>query len=123
MGWGAFWQVLAEGVVFATLGYWAAPFMLAAACWVALATPDALLRRLLLGLGMLGVLNLVALASIQVVPSSLLLRVPILTVPIALIAHMFLLAPDGGSRGARLAWAAANLTFIARSILFMGPYI
>lgn len=123
MGWGAFGQVLADGVAFATFGYWGAPFMLAAACWVALSTPDALLRRLLLGLGMLGVLSLVSVASLQLVPERFMLAAPILGPPIAFIGHMLLLAPDGGSRGARLAWAAANLTFMARSTLFMGAFV
>ena len=126
MGWGEFWQVLADGVAFATVGYWAAPFMLAAACWVGLTTPDALFRGLLLGLGMLGVVSLVSIASIQVVPKSLLhlpLWAPLLTPPIAFIAHVLLLIPDDASRGARLAWAAANLTFIVRSTMFMGGFV
>ena len=100
--------------------------MLAAACWVALTTPDALLRRLLLGSGMLGVVSLVSIASIQVVPKSLLhlpLWAPFLTLPIAFISQVLLLIPDGASRGARLAWATANLTFIVRSILFMGAFV
>ena len=126
MGWGAFWQVLADGVAFATVGYWAAPFMLAAACWVALTTPDALFRGLLLGLGILGVVSLVSVASIQVVPRSLLglpLWAPLLAPPIAFFAHVLLLVPDDASRGARLAWATANLTFIARSSLFLGAFV
>lgn len=126
MGWSAFWQVLADGLAFATVGYWGAPFMLAAGCWIALTTPDPLFRRILLGLGMLGVLNLVSIASIQVVPRPLLhlpLWAPILTPPIAFFAQVLLLIPDDASRAARLAWAAANLTFIVRSSLFMGLFV
>ncbi|MDP3590711.1 hypothetical protein [Phenylobacterium sp.] len=126
MGWGEFWQVLADGLAFATVGYWAAPFMLAAACWVGLTTPDAVFRGLLLGLGTLGVVSLVSIASIQVVPKSLLrlpLLAPLLMPPIAFIAHMLLLVPGGASRGARLAWAAANLTFITRSLMFLGAFV
>lgn len=126
MGWGEFWKVLADGVAFATVGYWAAPFMLAAACWVALTTPDAKFRGLLLGLGMLGVVSLVSTASMQVVPKSLLdltLWAPLLTPLIAFTAHILLLIPDDASRGARLAWAAANLTFIVRTTVFMGGFV
>ena len=97
--------------------------MLAAACWVALTTSDAKFRGLLLGLGMLGVLSLVSIASLQFVPERSMLTAPILAPPLAFIAHVFLLVPDNGARGARLAWAAANLTFIVRSTIFMGAFV
>ena len=51
------------------------------------------------------------------------LTVPILAPPLAFIAHVFLLVPDNGARGARLAWPAANLTFIVRSTMFMGAFV
>lgn len=100
--------------------------MLAAACWVALTTPDALFRGLLLGLGALGGLNLVSVASFQVVPTQhlrLMLSAPLLTPVIAFTAHVLLLVPDDASRSARLAWAAANLTFVARSSFFVGGFV
>jgi hypothetical protein len=103
LGWGTFGQVLADGVAFATVGYLAAPFMLAAACWVALTTSDAKFRGLLLGLGMLGVLSLVSIAALQFVPERFMLTAPIMAPPLAFIAHALLLVPDNGARGARLA--------------------
>ena len=125
MGWAAFWQVLAEGAAFATFGYWAAPFMLGAVCWGALATSDVPLQRLLLGLTALALLSLISVASFQVVPPRFIR--PLMTIPfvmpfIVFGGHVLLMMPAGGARAARLAWAAANLTFVGRSILFLGLY-
>lgn len=126
MGWAAFWQVFAEGAAFATFGYWVAPVMLGAVCWGVLATSDVPLRNLLLGLTALVLLSLVSIASFQVVPPRffrLLMTIPFVTLFVAFGGHVLLMMPKGGARAARLAWAAANLTFAGRSILFLGAYV
>lgn len=125
LGWGAFWQILANGVAYSTVGYWGVPVVVAGAGWIALSTPNARLRYLLLSLPMLGILNLLSVASIAVVsdpPRSWILWVPILSPLFALVGHALLLLPDDASRAARVLWAAANLTLVVRSTIFVGSH-
>ena len=125
MNWVGFGEAFVGGVGSATFGYVGVLGLAGCGYWVVRTTPKVSHRWLILALPAMWLMTLMAIASIQLAPAFFLdvLFMPLFIMPLIQIgSHGWAIGKtDGGN--AQACWAALNVLFACRAVLYVGAFI